>query len=80
MTNDERNPTPECPIALSCEVNRFRPSDLVIPSDFVIRHSGLRITVHGEPTGETNAPLVDQPEVRLRIGERECDNEPVALG
>src|SRR5437899_2072714 len=26
---------------------RFRHSDLVIPSDFVICHSGLRITVHG---------------------------------
>src|SRR5437764_15479239 len=26
---------------------RFRHLDLVIPSDFVIRHSCLRITVHG---------------------------------
>jgi hypothetical protein len=38
MTNDERNPKPECRNALSCCDRWFRPSD------FVIRHSDLRIT------------------------------------
>src|SRR5205085_5859567 len=31
---------------------RFRHSDFVIPSDSDIRHSGLRITVHGEHNAE----------------------------
>src|SRR5205814_799055 len=49
MTNDERNPKPECLSPLSCAVAGLVHSGLVIPSDLVIRHSGLRITVHGEP-------------------------------
>src|SRR5437867_4743060 len=40
MTNDQANPKPECPNAPSCVVAGF--------VDIVIRHSGLRITVHGK--------------------------------
>ena len=44
MTNDERNPKPECPIALSCAVAGFviRISSFLRISSFVIRVSQLR--------------------------------------
>src|SRR6266536_390866 len=38
MTNDERNPKPECPIALSCAVGGF----VIRISSFVIRVSESR--------------------------------------
>src|SRR6266571_4522768 len=44
MTNDERNPKPECRKTHLCG-GRFRHSDFVIPSDFVICYSDLRIAV-----------------------------------
>src|SRR5213082_2868204 len=46
MTNDERRKKSEARISkcsLWCD-RWFRHSDFVIPSDFIIRHSGLRIT------------------------------------
>jgi hypothetical protein len=53
MTNDERQMTKEIrnPNVEGRSGVRWlvRPSDFGIPSDFVIRHSGLRIAVHGEP-------------------------------
>src|SRR6266508_5894173 len=55
MTNDERNPNTTATVVavvLSPNVEnsqlcgrRFRHSDFVIPSDFLIRHSDLRIAV-----------------------------------
>src|SRR5437762_2294859 len=43
MTNDERNPKPECPNALSCAISGFviRIWSFLRISSFVIRHSGL---------------------------------------
>src|ERR1043166_8028629 len=44
MTKEIRSPNAEGPSGVPWPV---RPSDFGIPSDFVIRHSGLRIAVHG---------------------------------
>src|SRR5204863_7229556 len=51
MTNDERNPKPECPNALSCVVARFviRISSFLRISSFVIRVSELRFMERARP-------------------------------
>src|SRR5207253_6731264 len=51
MTNDQRPKKSEARMSNCSELcgRRFRHSDFVIPSDFVIRHSGLKITVHAWP-------------------------------
>src|ERR1043166_6616234 len=47
MTNDERNPKPECQRVALVGDGPFRPSGFGFPSDFLIRRSDLSIAVRG---------------------------------
>jgi len=70
MTNDERNPKPECRNALSCAI-----------AGFVIRHSGLRITIcsiqkAGQRTGESGPGVGWFMESPLSFLRMHWDHEP----
>src|SRR2546421_10114600 len=60
-------------------VHGFRHSDFVIPSDFVIRHSGLRITVSGDdPKRRRRCALPAQSKSASRPGGGDVATEPKA--
>src|SRR6266536_6512914 len=73
MTKEIRSPNVEGRSGVQSPV---RHSDFGIPSDFVIRYSGLRISVHGEPSFALRMHWDHEPD--NAVGARLCEAQRVA--